>query len=136
MARGNRTSLNYTMIKVIFLISVLLFIPSISSAGIGDVYYCEALKENAIINNKLKTYKNSKFKFKRYKKKIIINGGAFGKGFEMDVNFDNGKEYFAGVYEESISIFLYEDNTFIYTGLSSSDAYIINNLYANCSIFK
>ena len=126
------------MVRNIFLISILLLIPSISYAEIGDVYYCESVKESVLVKDDLTTFTNSKFKFKRYKKKIMVEGGNFGTGLEMDVNFDNGAEYFAGVYGESIAIFLYEKDIFMFTMLTSSDGkeHRINNVYANCSIFK
>jgi hypothetical protein len=120
------------------LISILLICSSsISYAKIGDVYYCETIKSNNIKDGEATTFKNSKFKFKRYEKKITIDGAIFGKNFDMEVDFDNGNEYFAGVFGGSIAIFLYENGTFMFTMLSSVDEeYKISNVYSDCSVFK
>ena len=125
------------MLRLLFISILLICISSISSAKIGDVYYCETIKDHNIKDGEATTFENSKFKFKRYEKKIIIDGSTFGDDFDMEVDFDNGNEYFAGVFGGSIAIFLYENGTFMFTMLSSGDKeYTISNVYADCSIFK
>ena len=125
------------MLRLLLISILLICISSISSAKIGDVYYCETIKDHNIKDGEATTFKNSKFKFKRYEKKIIIDGSTFCDDFDMEVDFDDGNEYFAGVFGGSIAIFLYENGTFMFTMLSSGDKeYTISNVYADCSIFK
>ena len=125
------------MLRLLFISILLICISSISSAKIGDVYYCETIKDHNIKDGEATTFENSKFKFKRYEKKITIDGSTFGDDFDMEVDFDNGNEYFAGVFGGSIAIFLYENGTFMFTMLSSGDKeYTISSVYADCSVFK
>ena len=125
------------MLRLLLISILLICSSSISSAKIGDVYYCETIKDHNIKDGEITTFKNTKFKFKRYEKKITIDGSTFGNDFDMKVDFDNGKEYFAGVFGGSIAIFLYENGTFMFTMLSSGDnEYTISSVYADCSVFK
>lgn len=124
------------MIKKKILILILISFFSTSHAKVGDNYYCQSIEENTITNGKLFNRENSEFSFKRYKNKIIFDGGSLNQ-VEMDIDFDNGEEYFAGVFGGSIAIFLYHKNIFMFTMLSTGDGTVhkITNVFANCKTF-
>ena len=107
---------------------------STSWSDVGDVYYCETNIFNETKQNKVKKFKNEKFKFLRNINSIKFgDDGGFLANSELDIILFQVAERFRARDNEGNTMLAYNNNIFF---ISSTWHDRIVAMTGKCSVFK
>ena len=120
----------YKKLNLFFLLAMFFLISTKTFAAVDDVYFCETTNLVSIEDDKLETWKNQKFKFKRLEKSIRFpEADNYFSNVEIVVIESIGELFTAT--EELFNI-SYNKGKFNFTATSFNSITVIT---ANCSVF-
>ena len=123
-------TLSYKKLNSFFLLVMFFLISTKTFAAVNDVYFCETTNLVTIKDDKLETWKNQKFKFKRLKKKIIFpEAENYFSNVEILVIESLGELFTA---TEGLFNISYNEGRFNFTATNFKSITIAT---ANCSFF-
>ena len=121
---------NYKKLNSFFLLTMFFLISTKTSAAVNDVYFCETTNLVTIEDDKLETWKNQKFKFKRLEKSIFFpeDQGYFSNNEIVVIkSYDELFTATEGLFNVS-----YNKGKFNFTATNFKSITVVT---ANCSVF-